>query len=144
VKELAVRYAVGAIIFDEEQNFLLLKRNPLRYQGWGFVKGGVDEGENDLQALGREIMEEIGISISLEKIIDMEYKTAYYDNTKGLVVLVNWFFVFVPRKTELTLGLDEWVDQRWATYDEAWHRLTWQTQQMVLKKAQVLFKSLQK
>ena len=60
MKELAVRYAVGAIIFDEEQNFLLLKRNPLRYQGWGFVKGGVDEGENDLQALGREIMEEIG------------------------------------------------------------------------------------
>jgi len=144
VEPLKVRYAVGAIIFDEDQHFLILKRNPLRYQGWGFVKGGIDEGENALQALEREIMEEIGISISLEKIIDMEYKTAYYDNTKKLVGLVSWFFVFVPRATKLTLGLDEWVDQRWATYDESWHRLTWQTQQMVLKKAQSLFKSLRK
>ncbi|HJM69122.1 MAG TPA: NUDIX domain-containing protein [Candidatus Babeliales bacterium] len=144
MEQLAVRHAIGAIIFDEDQNFLILKRNPLRYQGWGFVKGGIDEGENALQALEREVMEEIGIPISLEKIIDMEYKTAYYDNTKDLVVLVSWFFVFVPRATKLTLGLEEWVDQRWATYDESWHKLTWQTQQMVLKKAQALFKSLRK
>ncbi|OGB97532.1 hypothetical protein A3F06_03295 [candidate division TM6 bacterium RIFCSPHIGHO2_12_FULL_36_22] len=144
MEQLSVRYAVGAIIFDEDQRFLILKRNPLRYQGWGFVKGGIDEGENPLQALERETMEEIGIHISLEKIIDMGYKTAYYDNTKNLVVLVSWFLVFIPGKAKLTLGLDEWVDQRWVTYDEAWHKLTWQTQQMVLKKAQALFKSLRK
>lgn len=142
MEELSVRYAVGAIIFDEDQQYLLLKRNPLRYTGWGFVKGGIDEGENAIQALEREIKEEIGISISLESLIDMEYKTAYYDNTKGLIVLVNWFFVFIPNKTKLTLQLEEWVDHTWANYDEAWHKLTWQTQQMVLKKAHSLLKSL--
>ena len=135
MKELAVRYAVGALIFNEKREYLVLKRNPLRYVGWGLVKGGIDEGENALQALEREIMEEIGVQISLERVIDLEYKSAYYDNTKQQVGLVEWFMVLIKEKTPLELQLEEWVDYKWVPYDEAWHKLTWQTQQMTLKKA---------
>lgn len=51
------------ILFGEREGiryFLLLHRC-LNWEGWEFVKGGVDKGEEPEEAAGREIAEETGL-----------------------------------------------------------------------------------
>jgi 8-oxo-dGTP pyrophosphatase MutT (NUDIX family) len=70
----------GALIYSRvTKRYLFLLRNQKRHAGsWGLVGGGVEVNESPVEALRREIVEEIG-SIVLEKIIPLEKFTA--DNT---------------------------------------------------------------
>jgi len=135
-----IRRAVGLVIFDHKRDrYLILRRNPERYHGWGFIKGGVKVDETLQQACIRETKEEIGIVFSEVLLTSLEHKSAYYDNTKSKIVLVYWFLTELDDFSEsLTLEQEEWVDHRWATYDEAQYELVWQTQHRALKIAQAL------
>lgn len=129
-----IRFTVGLILFDRSRDrYLILRRNPERYRGWGLIKGGIDEGETPQQACLRETAEEIGIALSEEILKNLEHTSAYYDNTKKKIVLVYWFAAEVSEFDPLTLEQEEWVDYRWATYDEAQYELVWQSQQRALK-----------
>lgn len=70
----------GALIYSRAtKRYLFLLRNQKRHAGsWGLVGGGVEPGESPVEALRREIVEEIGF-IDVEKIIPLEKFTA--DNT---------------------------------------------------------------
>lgn len=70
----------GALIYSRStKRYLFLLRNQKRHAGsWGLVGGGVELGESAVEALRREIIEEIGL-IEIEKIIPLEKFTA--DNT---------------------------------------------------------------
>ena len=54
-----LRKNVLGVIFDDERNVLIVSRSndPLH---WQFPQGGIDEGEEVLEALFREMLEEIG------------------------------------------------------------------------------------
>jgi 8-oxo-dGTP pyrophosphatase MutT (NUDIX family) len=56
------RKCVTAVIFDNIHNpfFLILKRKR-NWTGWEFVKGGIEAGETEEQAVIREIKEETGL-----------------------------------------------------------------------------------
>jgi len=68
----------------------------------------------------------------------LNYTSAYYDNTKQKVVLVYWFLIELSEVGILTLEQEEWVDHRWASYDEAQYELVWQSQQRALRIAQAI------
>jgi 8-oxo-dGTP pyrophosphatase MutT (NUDIX family) len=72
------RVIVAALIFSKNEKLLMCKKPAVSngvYVGcWQIPGGGVDEGENKLQALIREIKEEIGINISEAKITPVDYK----------------------------------------------------------------------
>lgn len=129
------RVTVATVIHDGNGHYLILRRNPERYYGWGLVKGGVEQHETTQHALIREIQEEIGVRIEQSQLTPMQHKSAYYDNGNDRVVLIEWYLVQVPKNTVLVLQQAEWIEYRWATLAEALYQLVWQTQQRAMKLA---------
>lgn len=62
-KHTGYRPNVAAIILSSEYpkkcEFMLSRRNGMK-RGWQFPQGGIDEGESNIEALMRELKEEIG------------------------------------------------------------------------------------
>ncbi|MGW0731879.1 NUDIX hydrolase [Streptomyces sp. NPDC002851] len=58
--------AVGAVIADGDGKVLLLHRTSDDYLGglWELPSGGVDDGENLIEALRREVAEETGLAVA--------------------------------------------------------------------------------
>ena len=134
--DIPARFTVGLVIYNMHvQRYLILRRNPKLYKGWGLVKGGIDHNETPEQACLRETLEEVGIRITSDSLVNLAHKSAYFDNTKKLIVLVEWFFVALDAPVDIKLEIDEWVEYRWATFDEALYELTWQSQQRALRAA---------
>ncbi len=143
--DIPFRFTIGLVIYHTQvQRYLILRRNPKRYRGWGLVKGGIDQEETPEQACVRETLEEVGIRLPSELLINLMHKSAYFDNTKKIIVLVEWFFVALEVPVDIKLEIDEWVEYRWATYDEALYELAWQSQQRVLRAAHARILTAQK
>jgi len=104
---------VGALVYARATNrYLFLLRNKQRQQGyWGIVGGKVDPGETVIQALIREIQEEISQDYSGKKFIPLETFTA--DNTKFVyyTFLINVDTEFVPVLNEEHRGYC-WVEMK--------------------------------
>lgn len=80
------RLSVKAVIFDDANRILLLKRSPESKGNpdkWDLPGGKVDPGENFEEALHREIFEETGLNVSLNHVLGTAesenpvYKVAY-------------------------------------------------------------------
>ena len=73
---------VGALIYSQStKRYLFLLRSKSRYSGsWGIVGGKVESNETVIQALTREIQEEIGVDYANKKFIPLETFTS--DNQK--------------------------------------------------------------
>lgn len=75
------RSNVAALLFTREGKVLICERMGQK-GSWQFPQGGVDDGESTLEALHREITEEVGISPNHYEVV--ERKSGYvYDFPKG-------------------------------------------------------------
>ena len=105
---------VGALIYAKATNrYLFLLRNKSKQPGhWGIAGGKIDPGETVIQALVREIQEEIGQDYSKKKFIPLETFTA--DNRKFVyyTFLVSVDSEFVPNLN------DEHRGYCWVTLDD--------------------------
>lgn len=101
-----------------EDKILLLKRSPHKLQGhmWGIPGGKLEGGETPRSAAAREVYEEVGIRIrqaELEEIDRMYMRRPPLD-----------YIFYRFRKSFLTppvlnLSLEEHVEARWVTVEEA-------------------------
>lgn len=59
----------AAVIFDRDQNIFLVKVTYQRSHPWGLPGGGLEYGEHPEEAVVREVREETGLNVSVEKLL---------------------------------------------------------------------------
>lgn len=122
--------SAGAIIFrkEKEKIYYLILHYELGH--WGFAKGHIENGEDEITALKREIEEETKIK-SIRLIDNFSQKIKYsYGNVSKTVV----FYLTETRESEVTLS-EEHIDFEWLPYEGALKRITYGNTKNVFKKA---------
>lgn len=75
---------VGAVVYDDRGRLLLVRRGrPPAVGLWSVPGGHVEAGETDEQAVLREVAEETGLTVAVERLageIELPGRDAVYDN----------------------------------------------------------------
>jgi len=123
------RASAGGVIINGDGKLLLVQQHN---NSWSFPKGGVNEGESELDAALREIREETGLT-KLEFVADLGSYERYSIGLDGVGESKEWgsrkrtFFLF---KTDEEVAADfndpdgEVTATRWVSTDEARTLLT--------------------
>ncbi|MEM6813695.1 MAG: NUDIX hydrolase [Bacteroidota bacterium] len=77
--------AAGGIV-EKEGKFLLIYRRKV----WDFPKGKLDKGETLRQCAEREVLEETGVKVKIDKKIDAVWHT-YIDGRKYILKKTHWY-----------------------------------------------------
>ena len=123
-KNLPLRNGVGIVVLNEKNNVFVAKRidNPKSF--WQMPQGGVDEGEDLLQAAYRELEEETSIK-NVELIKELEGTTTYElpQNLLGIIwkgkyrgQIQKWFLMrFTGDEKEINIKTKnpEFLDWKW-------------------------------
>lgn len=130
---------VEAIVFkivNNEVLFLLLKRNERKGGFWQPITGGVNEGEDLILAVKRELFEETGIEKCLRTISDVHY---FEFDTKEYGILKEYVYAIeVTHDTNIKIS-SEHTDMKWCNLDDSLALLKYEDNKTSFKK---LFKFL--
>ncbi len=126
---LPMRQGVGVIILNNQNKIFVGKRKDNPVDKWQMPQGGIDQGEDHLTAMKRELYEETSIK-SIEVIKELE---GYYEYMlpKNLVGVIwkgkfkgqrqKWFVTkFVGNEKEINLNTKnpEFIEWKWIAADE--------------------------
>lgn len=75
----------GCILLNRQGEILLLHRNTEKYNHWEVPGGKVEQGETDANAAKRELKEELGVEVRLER------KLGHASFSDGLTMHYHWF-----------------------------------------------------
>ena len=78
------RVAAGALFFDEPGRVLLVK--PTYKDGWDIPGGYVEPGESPLRACHREVQEELGIEVALDRLLVVDWAPSQQEGDKILFI----------------------------------------------------------
>ena len=122
----ALTQGAGALIYSKKtKRYLFLLRDGQRYAGsWGLAGGKIDSGERVVEALYREIIEELNVDLSSGKIVPIETFTS--DNNKFVyyTFLISVEDEFVPKLNDEHRGY-AWV--RLEDHPKPLHPGVWRT-----------------
>lgn len=132
---MPVRNEVQAVIFDEREGgtvFLLVKKVEVKTgkSRWRLLKGGMEEGETETEALNREIFEETG----LRNIKILREINRYVFSFRDMEHRVTCFLVKGDSKEPVRLQSSEVVGCVWVSKDEAYRMLYWPDEKKPLEK----------
>lgn len=104
-------------ILNEDKNILLVK--PSYYPYWHLPGGYVDQYESPLQAVSREIKEEISLDLNPKKLMMVNYESGN-ESKKEVIVFIFDFDVIIKTKFEfLKVDNSEIIDYGFFTMNEA-------------------------
>ena len=78
VQQQAYRSAIGIVLCNSEGKVFLARRNDLSDQ-WQFPQGGIEDCEEPLVAMYRELKEELDLSRSHVRVLGQTHKVLRYD-----------------------------------------------------------------
>mgnify|MGYP001320835980 CR=1 FL=1 len=129
MSDLPLRLGVGIIVLNKENRVFVGKRKDNPTDRWQMPQGGVDLGENFLEAMKRELKEETGIK-SIKIIKEIEKFTQYElpDYLLGKIwkgkykgQKQKWFIVrFIGEDNEINLntGRPEFIEWQWLNIED--------------------------
>ncbi|KAI4371179.1 hypothetical protein MLD38_019445 [Melastoma candidum] len=111
------RVGIGAVVFNEKNEVLVVQENSGRFQGsgvWKFPTGVVDEGEDICTAAQREVKEETGINAEFIEVL------AFRQSHKSFFTKSDLFFVCLLRPLSLEIQLQEVeiAAAKWMPFEE--------------------------
>ena len=123
-KKLPMRIGVGVIILNKEKQVFVGKRKDNPGDKWQMPQGGLDEGEDYVTAMKRELLEETGIkNIEIIKEIEKIYQYELPENLVGIIwkgkyrgQKQKWFITrFLGEEDEINLNTKhaEFIDWKW-------------------------------
>jgi len=103
--------SVVAVIVDVEDQVLLTKRCVPPFQGeWVMPGGKIDLGEPIVEALKREVWEEVGLEVEVGELIDIfEHVTPGDDNYHFIII----YYRCTPLYCDVNHNLDEVAEALW-------------------------------
>ena len=124
IQKLPFRIGVGIIVLNNKNQVFVGKRKDNPGNNWQMPQGGIDEGEDFISAMKRELMEETSIkNIKILKELEHLYQ---YDLPKNLVGIIwkgkfrgqkqKWFITrFLGKDTEINLKTKhpEFIEWKW-------------------------------
>ena len=138
--------SAGVIIFRKEKNniyYLLLNYASLGKVNktyWGFVKGGIERGEKEIEAAVRETREETGIK-DLDFIKGFREIQDYFFRYKNKTIFKKVYYLLAEVKTkEIVLSLEH-IGYKWLLYEEAREQLSFESSKEILEKAHFFLKN---
>jgi len=110
-----IKTSVVACIIDDQQRVLLTQRciEPFCDQ-WVMPGGKIDHGESILDALHREVREEVGLEIQIDRLIDVYEHVGIGDDNDHYVIL---YYSARPRSGDLRINPDEVTKAVWVQTD---------------------------
>ena len=118
----------GCIIIEDNKVLLIYEKGR---NFWGFPKGHVEAGENEIQTATREVKEEVGIDVVIDE--SKRYELNY--NIRDEIDKTSVYFIAKPKNTNITMQEEEIEDAKWCTFDEALELLTFDNSKEMLKQA---------
>ena len=123
-RRLPLRTGVGIIVLNKENKVFVGKRKDNPGDKWQMPQGGVDEGEDYISAMKRELLEETSIeNIKIIKEIEKIYQYELPENLVGIIwkgkyrgQKQKWFITrFLGEEKEINLNTKhaEFVDWKW-------------------------------
>jgi len=123
------------LVVRNNNKYLLLKRK-LHWKGWEFPKGGVEKGENLIQAVRRELKEETGLKI--KKIVKFNLSGKYkynkkYEDRQGLSGQTWRLFLVEVYPGKIKIDKREHSGFKWLDFKQAEKKLSWDNQKRCLR-----------
>ena len=123
-QKLPLRTGVGIVVLNKQNEIFVGKRKDNPGDKWQMPQGGVDEGEDYVTAMKRELLEETGIkNIEIIKEINKIYHYELPDNLVGIIwkgkyrgQKQKWFITrFLGKEKEINLNTKhaEFIDWKW-------------------------------
>ena len=107
-----VELAVGAVVLHHDHVLLVRRSTPPEAGRWSFPGGRVEPGERMADAAAREVREETGLDVEIDRLLDWVERIGPDHH----FVIVD-FAATVPERQEPTPG-DDAADARWVNLDE--------------------------
>lgn len=131
IEGLKLKKKVRAIVTNEDSQFLLIRPHGYKDNSWTFVGGGVEANETDLEALYRELREEVNIqhisSVRESSLVNWfefseEFKAKKKVDYDGQHA--KYFHVSVPNHTQIAIQECEVADFCWTSDADVLKRIT--------------------
>ncbi|MCI8344917.1 MAG: NUDIX domain-containing protein [Clostridia bacterium] len=117
----------GCIIIKNRKVLLVYEKNT---NFWGFPKGHMEEGESELQTALREVKEEVGLEVEIDKERRYELNYIIRDEIDKTTVL----YIAMPKNEEIIIQESEIANIKWCDFDEALNTLTFENWREMFKK----------
>ena len=114
---------------DEVWNVLLIRHTMGRHIS--FPKGHVEPGETESQTAEREILEETGLRVRVDRRFRAENRYNIRPDTQKLVVI----FAALTEQAEITPQPEEIAEAFWLPIEEAAARLTYERDRRIMRDA---------